>query len=306
VDQRGLDRPSGGRCDIGAFEAVILPNRPYNDQFETLEDTALTVPAPGVLSNDTFEEASVELLEAPLNGSLSLEPNGALAYLPDGDFFGLDGFTYQANGLPARVLLRVVPVTDAPIIGRPQGVIAQRAYELQWTCVEDAHGHALAFRVEKALDASMQNMIGNREISATGQSQHGLTLHLREGSTWVRVSVITPWGEASSETIELRYTQDGEPLDAGNDSDEGSGSGDTEAGDVGERDTEDEEIAAPDDVEERDAMADEVTPDPDERVEMTRPSKQGEGCSSAPGHPYDQGGAIFLLLVFLAWRPGRH
>jgi hypothetical protein len=71
-----------------------------NDTYSTPEDTPLTVPAPGVLGNNTDAESDplTAVLDAnPANGTLTLNADGSFDYVPNPGFFGVDSFTYHAN-----------------------------------------------------------------------------------------------------------------------------------------------------------------------------------------------------------------
>jgi VCBS repeat-containing protein len=62
------------------------------------QEETLTVPAPGLLGNDTDPDgdpltAAVEI--NPANGSVALNADGSFTYTPDTGFFGTDTFTYQ-------------------------------------------------------------------------------------------------------------------------------------------------------------------------------------------------------------------
>jgi VCBS repeat-containing protein len=95
-----------------------------NDAYSTPEDTPLTVPAPGVLGNDTDPEsnpltASVVAGSGPAHGTLAFNQNGAFSYTPAANFNGTDTFTYKASdgtvqSNPATVTITVTPVNDAP------------------------------------------------------------------------------------------------------------------------------------------------------------------------------------------------
>jgi hypothetical protein len=70
------------------------------DAFSTAEDTVLTVPAPGVLGNDTDPDGdplTAVLVTGPSHGSLTLNANGSFSYTPAADFAGSDSFTYRAS-----------------------------------------------------------------------------------------------------------------------------------------------------------------------------------------------------------------
>src|SRR5690606_41230992 len=67
---------------------------PYTTLFRS------TVPAPGVLANDTDpngDPLTAQLVDGPANGTLVLNPDGSFTYTPDTGFSGTDSFTYQAS-----------------------------------------------------------------------------------------------------------------------------------------------------------------------------------------------------------------
>ena len=101
------------------------PPTASDDGYTTDEDTPLTVPAPGVLDNDTDPDGdplTAELVGGPSHGSLSLNADGSFTYTPDPNYNGLDSFTYLARddgGLAsatATVHLTVNAVNDVPTI----------------------------------------------------------------------------------------------------------------------------------------------------------------------------------------------
>jgi VCBS repeat-containing protein len=70
------------------------------DSYTTDQNTPLTIPAPGILANDTDVDSSsltAILVSAPGHGLLSLNPNGAFVYTPELDYHGADSFTYYAS-----------------------------------------------------------------------------------------------------------------------------------------------------------------------------------------------------------------
>ncbi|MBV7333691.1 tandem-95 repeat protein [Chloroflexi bacterium TSY] len=94
-----------------------------DDAYATNEDTALTVPGPGVLENDSDVEGdalTAVLVSNPNNGSVTLNADGSFTYTPNADFNGSDSFTYKANDgedsvNPAIVTITVDPINDAPV-----------------------------------------------------------------------------------------------------------------------------------------------------------------------------------------------
>jgi Bacterial Ig domain len=70
-----------------------------NDSYQFTENTPLTVPAPGVLANDTDTAGytlTAVLATGPSQGTLTLNPNGSFSYTPATNFSGTDSFTYYA------------------------------------------------------------------------------------------------------------------------------------------------------------------------------------------------------------------
>jgi VCBS repeat-containing protein len=94
-----------------------------NDGYTTAEDTPLSVPAPGVLANDTDpngDPITATLVSGPAQGTLTLNANGSFTYTPAANFSGQVTFTYKANdgrrdSNTATVTITVTPVNDAPV-----------------------------------------------------------------------------------------------------------------------------------------------------------------------------------------------
>src|SRR5206468_706301 len=93
-----------------------------DDSYTTPEDTQLTVNAPGVLANDSDADGdalSAVLGSNPTHGTLTLNSDGSLVYMPALNFNGTDSFTYkasdgQAQSAVATVTITVTPVNNAP------------------------------------------------------------------------------------------------------------------------------------------------------------------------------------------------
>ena len=99
-DQRGVRRPQGAACDIGAVEAAPPPVA-LNDSYSTPENTALSVGSfTGVLQNDsttTGGSLSASIVSSPAHGSLTLGSDGSFTYTPALGYTGPDSFTYKAT-----------------------------------------------------------------------------------------------------------------------------------------------------------------------------------------------------------------
>ncbi|KAF0181704.1 MAG: repeat-containing protein [Limisphaerales bacterium] len=119
---------SGGVANGGAdkatntFTLTVVPFSTAPDSYSVSEDRLLTVIASaGVLTNDVGVGLGVRLVDAPTNGTVTLNANGSFSYLAATNFNGTDTFTYQAtNSLvasePTAVTLTVTAVNDAPAV----------------------------------------------------------------------------------------------------------------------------------------------------------------------------------------------
>jgi len=139
-DQRGpgFSRVVNGRIDIGAFELQSGPpptptptsactppptppspcNQPplaTDDFYGMNQGSALSVPIPGVLANDSDPDEdtlTVALVTGPAHAiSFQLNPNGSFSYTPPAYFHGEDSFTYRANDGTASSGVATVHIT---------------------------------------------------------------------------------------------------------------------------------------------------------------------------------------------------
>jgi hypothetical protein len=88
-----------------------------NDSYTTTQGQALTIVAPGVLSNDTAPSsnplAAIKVSD-PANGTLTLSANGAFTYTPLAAFSGTDSFTYRATDGTLTSNLATVNISVTP------------------------------------------------------------------------------------------------------------------------------------------------------------------------------------------------
>ncbi len=95
-----------------------------DDEYTMLEDTVLTMVAPGVTANDLEpdgETLTSMLVGAPAHGTVVLSTNGSFVYVPATNFHGTDTFTYQlSDGLLesglATVTIHVTPFNEPPVV----------------------------------------------------------------------------------------------------------------------------------------------------------------------------------------------
>src|SRR6266508_2625040 len=93
-----------------------------NDSYGTNEDAMLTVPAPGVLGNDTDVDGNAlesVLVSGPAHGTLTLNADGSFSYTPAPNYNGPDSFSYKAtdgsvDSNVAAISIAVAPANDVP------------------------------------------------------------------------------------------------------------------------------------------------------------------------------------------------
>lgn len=120
----------GGTSTAVVTIAVGLGNRPpaaADDAYTAVQNTALSVPAPGLLANDTDADGdplTAVLVNGPTNGTLTFNPDGSFTYTPRPGFRGTDSFTYRAvdpsgatSGV-ATVTLAVLPPNGRPVAAK--------------------------------------------------------------------------------------------------------------------------------------------------------------------------------------------
>lgn len=103
---------------ISVTAAESQPPVPLEDYYTTSVDTPLSVPAPGVLFNDSDPDGdsltAVLVHDAP-NGTVSVALDGSFTYTPDPGFHGLDGFAYNTCDADTCILAQVqILVTAGP------------------------------------------------------------------------------------------------------------------------------------------------------------------------------------------------
>src|ERR1700704_6303447 len=82
---------------IKISDVVVLTGalKAIDDSYSTVQDTKLTVAAPGVLGNDTGVSSSALtaiLVSGPAHGMLQLNADGSFTYTPDAGHTGPDSF----------------------------------------------------------------------------------------------------------------------------------------------------------------------------------------------------------------------
>ena len=94
---------NGGTADATVQISVTAVNDApvaVNDNVTTSEDTALTISASELLTNDTDvdnDTLQVDSVSDPSNGSVVVNGDGTFTYTPNADFTGEDSFVYSIS-----------------------------------------------------------------------------------------------------------------------------------------------------------------------------------------------------------------
>ena len=118
--------------DLDVFFAVVNdPPVATDDAYTTDEGIPLSVPAPGVLANDSDPDGdplTAVLVTPPTNGTVTLNPNGSFTYTTTfNDFVGVDTFTYAADdGIDtdeATVTITIAEAIPAICLSTPGAIV---------------------------------------------------------------------------------------------------------------------------------------------------------------------------------------
>jgi Cys-rich repeat protein len=117
-------------CDTATIAITVIdvndPPLAGDDFVSTPEDTGVVAV---VLANDRDNDSAVldvrRIMDPPLHGTVSIEPDDSIRYVPDANYNGRDAFTYevcdsQGQCDVAVVLVTVTPVNDPPRAGDDQ------------------------------------------------------------------------------------------------------------------------------------------------------------------------------------------
>lgn len=156
---------------------ATTPPVAVDDVYTTLPDEALSVDAPGVLSND--DDGDGDTLTAILvdssqaNGLLLLEADGAFEYEPAPGFIGVDVFTYIAHD-------GVSGSNEANITFIVTGTVAITTYTNQFAFLNalSALGHTIF------LEGFEDDMVWGDVRTTISGGQHTAPEHFNQGITW--------------------------------------------------------------------------------------------------------------------------
>lgn len=125
-----VDDDANDVSDVFVRDVTPPANTPpvaVDDAYSVIGGATLTVPAPGVLGNDTDADGdplTAVLGSGPSSGTLVLQPDGSFTYTPAEDTVGAVTFTYRANDGAADSNLATVTITvQAGCEGRPATIV---------------------------------------------------------------------------------------------------------------------------------------------------------------------------------------
>lgn len=121
-------KANDGLTDSELAAVTIVISAPDNhpptanaDTYMGMQNTTLTIAAPGVLANDTDLDGhslTAILVTLPSHGAVTLSADGSFQYVPDNNFSGADSFVYNANDGE----LNSQPTTVTIIVGEPENL----------------------------------------------------------------------------------------------------------------------------------------------------------------------------------------
>ena len=164
------------------------------------EDGSLTVDALAGAYDADGDPLTLELVEPPAHGSLTLNADGRYTYAPQADFHGTDRFSLRvsdghATSDVARVQVAIASVNDAPIATDSVAVGEEdEALVLSWADfdIADTEGDALAIRITT--------------LPAEGVLQHRAA---DDTDTWLDVQAGDVFSQAQIEAGALRFVPEG-------------------------------------------------------------------------------------------------
>ena len=115
-----------------------------DNSYGTQQDTALAVPAPGVLDNDSDSAGgalAAVLVQGTAHGTLHLSDNGSFTYTPEPGYAGTDSFTYTTPNSCATAVVTITVNADtspcpAPNLTAPSGAATSKP-AFSWTKADD-------------------------------------------------------------------------------------------------------------------------------------------------------------------------
>ena len=196
------------------FAGLTAPTAPtaVADSYSVDEDAVLSVPAPGVLTNDSDDADAFtpSLVATATDGSVTLNSDGSFAYTPDANFNGSDSFTYKDSDLwqtssTVSVGIVVSPIADVSGTSTSQGVSAPGDVSMSLTGTGSSTGTSNlvvgsdgAFKKHLATDTFTFTTSADGYVTRTKTSQSVTTADLSLGATQLRAGDADGDGDVDS------------------------------------------------------------------------------------------------------------
>ena len=185
--------------------AVGPPPSAVGDSYVTAFETALAVPAPGVLGNDSSHGGgalSAVLVSSTAHGALALAADGSFTYTPAAGFAGSDSFSYRAQAAgPGNAATVIIAVNEPTTIQPPTGLYVSALAGNTVTFRFDAPAigpDATGFVLEGGLNPGQV-----LASIATGSDAPIFTIVAPDGSFYVRMHALAG-GDKSAASSEIR------------------------------------------------------------------------------------------------------
>ena len=193
--------------------------------FTTRENSAVSVPAPGVLGNDSDplgEGLTAALAVDAAHGTVELAADGSFTYTPDAGYSGTDSFTYTASDQwlsspPATVTITIEGVHDAPV--------ALEDPEIAKVLASDGEANDyLGLSVAISGDTAVIGAHGDDDKAASAGAAY---VYVREGGSWTQQAKLTASDGATDDLFGTAVAISGDTVVVGvsNDDDKGMDSG---------------------------------------------------------------------------------
>jgi VCBS repeat-containing protein len=175
------------------------------DQFSITEDTPLNVAA-SILANDYDVEndtLTAELVTGPAHGTLTLNSDGTLTYVPNANYTGQDQFVYIANdghvnSNEQTVMINVNPVNDVPVATAGTLTVTEDVAKVGKLEAFDVDGDALTYTIVE------NGQKGTVEITSNG-GDFAYTPHPNANGTDTFTFKVSD-GHADSVTVSFEIT----------------------------------------------------------------------------------------------------
>jgi len=106
-----------------------------DDAYSAVHDRLLSIPAPGLLANDSGLAPAAAKLSNPAHGTVTVNANGSFRYQPNAGYVGSDAFQYEARVLNLGLLVTdpatvTLTVTNATPVANDDAYVASTGVQL--------------------------------------------------------------------------------------------------------------------------------------------------------------------------------